>query len=743
MGDRDSAKDLRAAGWDWKKTEEREKTADVLTGKDGGGLTRKLSNALPRRQNSTRKSQSGDDLTTIPRSSNSIIRRNASTRKSQSGILQPIPVGSNPRVLCLDGGGVRGIVQLEVLRGLERALGDRIAVQAFFDLIVGSGFGGLLAVSLGMKGQTVESCAEQFKSTCDRAFKPKIAGVPGMKSITAALSNGQMYRSKQLYDALKVAFGEKDCLLGSPASFNTTNRIAMLSAHGKDQETFLMSNYRQTKSKPGNQPTDSLVDLTTQDKELKIWESVAAATADPAYYPPFECNGKTYVDGGLKCGNPASIAEQERKQLWPDVEEPDLFLSLGTGQNRIAVLKETSKNGSSGDDEPVRPARRASRRWSMRRDEEILDAEFAWTKFKEKLERDKTEAKSNRYIRLNPDLGKTPPAPDSRHEMDSVQNNVRKWLQRPNIAKAMRNIAHRLVASSFYLDSRSTVTDEQGEQVFSGTIACRFKYGSDQLRALGRILQDRMSDGFEPYFLVKPDASSKYQSSTVKLTKDIVRVIAERGIFALPGISIPINDASKASTLNLFLEPKDALEPDGFPISGFPHVLLEKQTQTNKRPSTRPRALSEQRFPSFSHSRATSLSRANSTTAVPSARKRATYSPSSTGTTAQRSSSFRASGSKRLSIQEIIAEEQSGAFVERRTSQFWSYIGHNQISEHPERFAAESTPSSSTATYNVRPESLLLDIDPFSDSHAYEDVMWSPLDGGKNFAPAKFSGDVD
>lgn len=659
-------------------------------------------------------------------SSHSFPRRQASTRRSQSGVLQPIPVGSNPRILCLDGGGIRGIVQLEVLRGIERALGDRIAVQAFFDLVIGSGFGGLLAMSLGMRGQTVEACIEQFKSTCDRAFKPKVKAVPGLKSISAALGNTQLYREKQLHDALKIAFGEKDSLLGSQTSFNTTNRIAMLSAHGTDQEAFVMSNYRQPKAAPGNE----LADSPGQDKEMKIWESVAAATADPAYYPPFELNGRTYIDGGSKCGNPASKAEEERKKLWPENEEPDLFLSLGTGQNRLAVLKGTSKNASSGDEttssENSRPTRRLSRRWSTRRDEGVLDAEFAWTKFKGKIVRDRTEEKADRYVRLNPDLGKSPPAPDSRHDMESLQSNACKWLQHPGRVKALRNIAHRLVASSFYLDSRSTVTDEQGEQVFSGTIACRFKYGSDQLRALGRVLQDRMTDGFVPYFLIKPDATSKYQSSTVKLTKEIVRATAERGIFALPGISVPINDASKTSTLNLFLAPKDDLEPEGFPISGFPNILLEKQTQTSKLPR-RPRALSEQSLPHFSHSRAISLSRANSTTAVPASRKRATYSPASTSSPIQRSSSTRLPGShsKRLSIQEIIAEEQSGAFVERRPNQFWSYIGkdsNTNSSSIPEHTAPE------TPGWNRRPDSLIMDINPFDD--AFEDsAMWSPLEG--------------
>jgi len=35
-------------------------------------------------------------------------------------------------------GGIRGIVELEILRAIERFMGDKIPIQSFFDLIVGT-----------------------------------------------------------------------------------------------------------------------------------------------------------------------------------------------------------------------------------------------------------------------------------------------------------------------------------------------------------------------------------------------------------------------------------------------------------------------------------------------------------------------------------------------------------------------------------------------------------------------------
>lgn len=48
------------------------------------------------------------------------------------------PARAGVRVLCLDGGGVRGITQLLVLREIERVLGPGLPIQLFFDLMVGT-----------------------------------------------------------------------------------------------------------------------------------------------------------------------------------------------------------------------------------------------------------------------------------------------------------------------------------------------------------------------------------------------------------------------------------------------------------------------------------------------------------------------------------------------------------------------------------------------------------------------------
>ena len=53
---------------------------------------------------------------------------------------------SGCRILCLDGGGVRGLVQIEMLRQIEQRTGKKIV--ELFDWIIGTSTGGVVALAL-------------------------------------------------------------------------------------------------------------------------------------------------------------------------------------------------------------------------------------------------------------------------------------------------------------------------------------------------------------------------------------------------------------------------------------------------------------------------------------------------------------------------------------------------------------------------------------------------------------------
>ena len=51
------------------------------------------------------------------------------------------PPTAGIRVLCIDGGGIRGVVPLLALREVEKAIGLPCKLQEHFDLVVGTSSG--------------------------------------------------------------------------------------------------------------------------------------------------------------------------------------------------------------------------------------------------------------------------------------------------------------------------------------------------------------------------------------------------------------------------------------------------------------------------------------------------------------------------------------------------------------------------------------------------------------------------
>jgi patatin-like phospholipase/acyl hydrolase len=66
--------------------------------------------------------------------------------------------GSLPRILTLDGGGVRGLSSLLILRDIMEDIENRTDADEtlkpceYFDLIGGTSTGGLIAIMLGLLG---------------------------------------------------------------------------------------------------------------------------------------------------------------------------------------------------------------------------------------------------------------------------------------------------------------------------------------------------------------------------------------------------------------------------------------------------------------------------------------------------------------------------------------------------------------------------------------------------------------
>ncbi|KAK3629685.1 hypothetical protein LTR56_017891 [Elasticomyces elasticus] len=82
------------------------------------------------------------------------------------------PPGAYGRILSLDGGGVKGLIQLEILELLEEKIGLNLPLRRFFDLIVGTSIGGITALGLGVLAWDIAICRDRLLRFSKEAFQP-------------------------------------------------------------------------------------------------------------------------------------------------------------------------------------------------------------------------------------------------------------------------------------------------------------------------------------------------------------------------------------------------------------------------------------------------------------------------------------------------------------------------------------------------------------------------------------------
>jgi len=243
------------------------------------------------------------------------------------------------KLLAMDGGGIRGVMTLEVLEKIESELqkrlgrGDDFVLADYFDYVAGTSTGAIIAtcLSLGMRIDAirkfyVESGPAMFDKTnlLRRYFRNKFHD----EKLAAKLREVISQQAKAQGIAPKP--GEKEISLGTGAL--------------KTYLTLVLRNATTDSPWPiSNNPDAKYNDCTRPDCNLNLplWQLVRASTAAPTYFPPEVVNiGEhefIFVDGGVTMyNNPAFqlflMATVKAFNLgWPTGEEQMLLVSIGTG----------------------------------------------------------------------------------------------------------------------------------------------------------------------------------------------------------------------------------------------------------------------------------------------------------------------------------------------------------------------------------------------------------------------------
>lgn len=222
-------------------------------------------------------------------------------------------------------------------------------------------------------------------------------------------------------------------------------------------------------------------------------DSARATSAAPTYFKTFikhetKCG---YLDGALYHNNPVVVAHHERKAIWQDVsrQQPDIFLSLGTGHHGHSKKDTTpppsffSRKAHNSDvplplEAPHVPLKRfhtfTGQLWSTlsSRVDNILNCNSIWDNFRIEV-MGAYSPERRRYVRLNPDLRFKVPALDDVAQLSNIQKATRKGVMQPSLNAKIREVAHRLLASTFFFEKVEESTKENRDGFECKGMTCR------------------------------------------------------------------------------------------------------------------------------------------------------------------------------------------------------------------------------------------------------------------------------
>ncbi|KAF5497972.1 Vegetative incompatibility protein HET-E-1 [Colletotrichum siamense] len=220
------------------------------------------------------------------------------------------------RLLSLDGGGIRGVSSILVLKevmrqvNIDRKPEDHLQPWQVFDLIGGTSTGGIIALMLGCLRMSVDECHDVYMKLSKTIFLPKRWKCNVFSRSIDLISANERYDSAKMEELVKQIIKER-----------TGSRNTMLqdSLQGSpyDEELLLLRSYV-NKQQPD-----------VHSAKFEMWEALRATSAASTYFKEYRRGNEGYVDGAFKSNNPIFEVHHEATDLWPG---RDMFLvSIGTG----------------------------------------------------------------------------------------------------------------------------------------------------------------------------------------------------------------------------------------------------------------------------------------------------------------------------------------------------------------------------------------------------------------------------
>jgi len=259
-------------------------------------------------------------------------------------ILERMQAPGPKKILACDGGGILGLMSVEILAKLEYQLrvslgkGPDFVLADYFDFVCGTSTGAIIAACIA-SGMSTDQIRQFYLDSGKQMFDK-----------TSLLKRLRFsYNDEPLARLLKKAFDDQ--LVESNATLGSQKLRSLL--------MMVMRNHSTDSPWPVcNNPLAKYNDRSRKDcnLDLPLWQLVRASTAAPTYFPPEvvtfaegtpEEYNFIFVDGGVTTyNNPAYLAFQMAtaapyKIDWATGEDRLLIVSVGTGGAAKVLDKKT------------------------------------------------------------------------------------------------------------------------------------------------------------------------------------------------------------------------------------------------------------------------------------------------------------------------------------------------------------------------------------------------------------------
>ena len=213
------------------------------------------------------------------------------------------------RILSLDGGGIKGIFTAAVLADLEANYLDGESVAEYFDLVVGTSTGGIIALGLAA-GIRARQLLDLYAIRGQEIFPPK--GRP-LRKVLQYIKTG--YRrdplDRILYD-----------VLGDLRLRDSQVRLCIPSLDGRYGDVYIFKTPHHPDFK--------------RDGEEPMTKVAAATSAAPTFFKPVE-DGYIFADGGVWANNPVMIGLVEALSSFKTKRNDITILSIGCGEDPYTI----------------------------------------------------------------------------------------------------------------------------------------------------------------------------------------------------------------------------------------------------------------------------------------------------------------------------------------------------------------------------------------------------------------------